>query len=163
MPIAVSGPQPGAKRFLNYVVIILVLVAIVWFLIAMSGLEKEVERVAINKSVADINASMALTMYKYISQKRLEELQKFHHGNPFIFMAANYQLPLNYRGTIRSDNEIFKSGWYFNMASSEAIYQPTSNIKRESYMLEFRYLDLNQTGVYELASDSLAFFKMVKK
>ena len=141
----------------------MVVAFISWFLIAMSSLEKELEQVNFNKTVSEMNASLTLTFYQYVTKGELNNLQAFHHGNPFIFLAENNQLPANYQGIIHLDDEMVKGGWYFNMMSRDAIYKPNSELKVSRLKLEFRYKDLNQSEKFEHVFDEIKFFKLVKQ
>ena len=141
----------------------MVLMFISWFLIAMSSLEREIEQVNFNKTVSEMNASLTLTFYQYVSNGDLNNLQTFHQGNPFIFLAENNRLPANYHGEIQLDEEMIKGGWYFNVTSRDVTYKPNSDVKVSRLKLEFRYKDLNQSGEFEHAFDEIKYFKLVKQ
>ena len=159
------GYQPGAKQFLHYLVVIIVLILVVIFLWYTSHLERDIERVAMEKTLSEINASLSVsTLVDYMAKGRLEELQLFHKGNPFVFLAANYRLPSNYYGTVRQLDEIDRQGgWYYDMTSQQVVYRSAHDKDYLFYELVFLYQDNNGSGRFEMNEDDLKAFKMIKK
>ena len=161
--MSVGSFQPGMKSFLNIFTVILVLVLIIKFLSYMDSLERDIELVSIDKQVSDINASLALTLYNYVAKGKLSDLQEFNLDNPFVFLAANHQLPLNYFGVIKDESEISQQGgWYFEGNNRLIIYQSAYDLGRFYYQLKFIYRDINESGRYELGEDRLESFRVEK-
>lgn len=134
------------------------------FLVYMDKLEQDIERVSIDKTINEINASLSVSLYAYVSKGKLEELQEFHRGNPFIFLAANYQLPSNYFGTVSQPGEIVRQGgWYFDLTRQQVIYQSAHDLGQFFYELVFLYEDNNRSGRFEMNEDDLKGFRLINK
>ncbi len=159
------GHQPGAKRFLHYLVVIIVFILSVIFLWYTDRLEQDIELVVIEKTLSEINTSLSVsTLVDYVAKGKLEELQFFHRGNPFVFLAVNYRLPSNYFGTVKTLEEINRQGgWYFDMTGQQVVYQSANNLGRFYYELVFQYEDNNGSGRFEKTVDELTGFYLKKK
>ena len=156
------GSQPGAKVFRSNSVVILVSVCVVMFLVFVDGLEKDVEVAAVKKTISEINASLAITLYQYVIKGQLDDLPKFDKQNPFIFLSINGTLPDNYRGTVRGEAaELINRSWYFNLDTNEVMYYSLDNPR--VFELRFTYTDKNNDGVYEYRADGLGGLFLAEK
>ncbi len=121
-PIVYFGPQPGAKRFLHFLVIIIVLALMVMFLVHAARLEQVVEKTTIEKKINEFNSVlMVLTMEHMISSQR-KELIKYHHTNPFPLIMSRYTVT-NYFGEVEGKLSLGeKGGWYYDLSENTVIY-----------------------------------------
>ncbi len=164
MQSADDNPQPGSKRVLNYYVVIVILILLAVFLNIMKGMEKDIEKAGVYKAVSEINASLAVFFYSYVVQGKIEELQKYHGGNPFGLLASNFKLPLNYFGIVQNKSQMtLDGGWYFNLNSNELIYRSAHGLGELSYSMVFKYIDNNQSNYFEMTEDELVYFRLDEK
>lgn len=152
---------PGASIFRSYSVLIIVLLTGGSLFLYLEGLEKQVEIKAIEKTVNEINATLALTLYKKIITGHIQNIPKLADKNPFELNKNNI-LIINYKGSIdsESDNLELKS-WYFNSESKEIIYHSDSNPR--IYKIEFSYQDNNKSKEFEYKEDVINGFFMKEK
>ena len=109
-----TDSQSGVKRFLNYLILILILIFITVFLYSTEQIGQEAEQVHIEKTINEMNAAMALTLYEFVVNNQVQELERFDRGNPFVFLATQKMLPANYRGEVNSlAYATSKGAWYY--------------------------------------------------
>ena len=116
------GPQPGAKRFLHFLVIIIVLILFIVFLQHISTLEQVVEKTAIEKKINEINSVLMVITMEHVVTNKQDDLFNYHQGNPFELVMARFPIT-NYLGEVKSISELKnKGGWYYNLKAAEVIY-----------------------------------------
>jgi hypothetical protein len=150
--MAMGQPQPGAKTFLSFLVLICVLVLVSVFLDRVENLEKKIERVAVSKQVNEINSLLVVTMLEHRINNKLDELAGYHHGNPFEFLVKRIQ-GLNYVENPRAGQESVKGFWYYDASTGETIYRSGFDASQYRYRLEFEYSDLNRSGSFDKGID----------
>ncbi|MBT3206163.1 MAG: hypothetical protein HOM14_05485 [Gammaproteobacteria bacterium] len=114
--------QPDATRFRSIAVIILILICIVLFLGFTEHLTGKTDQVAKDRVISGIKHSLAMMLYDYTIQGRLEELKGFDKGNPFVPLAIYRTLPENYHGALSVFPEVPDAGWYFDKQSKRLVF-----------------------------------------
>ncbi len=153
--------QPGANFFRSNVAAILVLVFAVIFFSYISHAEKKIYEVAVERTVNDINASLALVLYQYIIRGETSRLPLLEGENPFVFLAMYKQLPINYRGTVPKDTEMLINSWYYDLGLREVIYRAESGDMH--YVLNFRYKDKNLNSKFDTRIDQAEGLRLMRQ
>ncbi len=124
-PIVYFGPQPGAKRFLHYLVIIIVLILFVVFLQRISDVEKVVEKTAIEKKFNEFNSVLLVMTMEHVVNNKQHELINYHHSNPFELIKTRSTI-INYFGEVEGVAGLEKKGgWYFDRNTKDVLYHST--------------------------------------
>ena len=144
--------HPGAGIFRSVLVIIIVLFCISLFLFYTQNLSREAELVAQKKVLADIEYSLAMTLYEYTIKGNQRALEHFDGINPFVFVAMYRALPRNYHGTKEFVTEDDAYGWYYQTSKKLAVYLALDKTKYH-YRLEFieELLANGKRGIGQLA------------
>lgn len=143
-------------------VIIIVAIGIVAFLTINDELQKDVEKASIQKSINEINSSLAIATYQYIVAGKIQDLAAFDGQNPFIFQAIFHALPKNYKGTIRfGETSLENRSWYYNLDSQEVVYY--SKDYPQKFRLVFKYEDNNKNGFFDVSVDDIGGLFLEKK
>ena len=122
MVLSVSGPQPGAKRFLHFLVLIIVLILFVIFLQHVAKVEKIVEKASIDKKVNEINSVLMVLTMEHVVGNKQDQLMNYHLANPFPLIMTRYAIS-NYFGEIQGITGLEKKGgWYFDVNNKDVIY-----------------------------------------
>lgn len=143
---------PGASLFRSYSSLIIILIVVGMILLYLEGFEREVESAAVKKTVNEINASLALTLYQYVIKGRIQDIPNLIDSNPFELNKDSISIN-NYKGVIGSKNILKDRSWYFNRDSKEIIYH--SNGFKKIYLIEFSFNDKNSNGNYEYKIDEI--------
>ncbi len=152
--------QPGANFFRSNITAILVLVFAVILFSYISHAEKKIYEVAIDRTVSDINAALALVMYQYIIRGETSRLPLLNGENPFVFLAMYKQLPVNYRGAVRKDTEMLINSWYYDLGLREVIYRAESGDMR--YVLKFYFDDKDFNSKFDAGVDRIEGLRLVR-
>ncbi len=72
--------------------------------------------------ISGIKHSLAMMLYDYTIQGKLDELKGFDKGNPFVPLAIYRSLPENYHGALSVFPEAPDAGWYFVKQSKKLIF-----------------------------------------
>ncbi|MCK4709097.1 MAG: hypothetical protein KAU21_10810, partial [Gammaproteobacteria bacterium] len=154
---------PGAAIFRSYSSLIIVLIAVTIFLIFIDGLEKDVERIAIDKTVTEINSMLMISMLEYIVAGKMKDLSSFENSNPFVMLEKKYRFP-NYVGEVKDDKNISReSGWYFNTSNHEVFFRASYDDVKIVFRVKLYYDDVNNSGEYESRIDVARLIKLEKK
>jgi hypothetical protein len=155
MPQGSVAAQPGAKRFLSFFSIILVLTMMFIFLLAMNALERDVEQSALQKQVNEINGFLASVIYQQAVLGELHQLADLDYGNPFSLVQDEGGIS-NYSGVIETKFDATNEGqWYFVKSDRSLYYHPVHMQTGYSFNLRFRFLDVNGDGLYRPQTDRL--------
>ncbi len=141
--------------------LILVLICIAVFLGYSQYLTQKADMVARDRVLSEIRQAMAMLLYDYAVQGKLEQLQKLDRENPFTLMAAYRALPKNYKGAVSAPASVLEPGWYFNLATRQVIWRSRDD-KQLSYALEFEYEDMNHNHRFDPASDAVIGLQIKK-
>ena len=156
-----TDSQPGAKRFLNYLVLILILIFIAVFLYSTDQISQQAEQVHIEKTINEMNAAMALTLYEFVVNNQVQELERFDRGNPFVFLATQKMLPANYRGEVNSlAYATGKGAWYYLRDSNTVIYTMRDGGEERRFQLLLKYNDRNANGSFDGKVDTIRSFQV---
>ena len=117
-----TSSQPDATKFRSIAVIILVLICIVLFLGFTEHLTQKTDQVAKDRVISGIKHSLAMMLYDYTIQGKLDELKEFDQGNPFVPLAIYRSLPENYHGALSVFPEAPDAGWYFDKQSKRLVF-----------------------------------------
>jgi hypothetical protein len=154
--------QPGARLLRENVVVIFVVIFIGVFLSYMDTLQDDIEVVAVEKTLNEINSALALTLYQHAIEGRLNDLSLLDGENPFIYLAIHHQLPVNYAGSFRSDSEPEGSHiWYYNLDTKVVVYR--SGRERRLFELSFQYADVNKNRQFEASVDKIKQLRLIQK
>ncbi len=154
--------QPGANLFRSNVVAILVLIFAVIFFSYISHAEKRIYEIAVERTVNDINASLALTLYSYIVQGKISDLPALDGENPFNFLAKYKQLPINYKGPISHRGEaLTMNNWYYDLITRRVLFRAESSLRQ--FSLKFEYKDKNRNQEFDKNVDQVTSLKIEKK
>ncbi len=121
-PIVYFGPQPGAKRFLHYLVIIIVLILFVVFLQRVAEVEEVVEKTAIEKKFNEFNSVLMVLTMEHVVNNKQHQLINYHHTNPFKLIETRTTI-INYFGEVGGEAGLQKKGgWYFDQNTKDVLY-----------------------------------------
>lgn len=138
------GSHPGAGVFRSTLVIIIILLSILYFFHSTRDLGRRVETVAADRVVTEMRQALAMMLYDYAIQGRLNELERFDRENPFVPLSIYRDLPTNYHGVVSDAGGIAESGWYFDRAERVAVYRhrdPDRPDRKLSLVFVFEDLD----------------------
>ena len=156
-----TDSQPGAKRFLNYLILILILIFITVFLYSTEQISQQAEQVHIEKTINEMNAAMALTLYEFVVNNQVQELERFNRGNPFVFLAAKKMLPANYRGEVNNlSYATSKGAWYYLRDSEQVVYRLRDGRQERRFHLLLKYNDRNANGRFDGKVDTIRSFQV---
>ena len=154
---------PGALLFRSVMVVILVLIMIVIFLSYTSGLTRKAAEIERNKVIYELDTVLSYRLYSAAIKGRLSELTALHQQNPFVVLAdENYTVPSAYVGEVNQTDPLQQSGWYFDTSKHMIFYWEASKVTHR-YQMQFKFNDLNASGIYESNADSIEKLGMVKK
>lgn len=160
--MALRDAQPGAKLLRLDIVVVLVILFIIAFLVYLDRLEEDLRAVAVEKTINEINSALALTLYQHAVEGRLGDLPLLDGENPFVFLAIYKQLPVNYRGSVRTGStaKVINS-WYYNLDARRVIYQAETDVRE--FAIVFQYKDRNNNGVFDASIDAVAELVMAEQ
>ena len=122
----------------------------------VEDLEKDVEKVAVAKTINEINSALAVFLYQLTIKKELEQLNLLKDENPFLILAQFSILPRNYGGAVNSiDNNTHSGAWYYILDTKRLVYIFLEGDKTNEYALTFDYDDNNRSGEYEPNLDQI--------
>jgi hypothetical protein len=154
--------QPGARLLRENIVVIFVVIFIGVFLSYMDTLQDDIEVVAVEKTINEINRALALTLYQHAVEGRLGDLPLLEGENPFAFLSIYKQLPVNYRGSVRNSSTArVINSWYYNLDARRVTYQADTG-ERE-FALVFQYKDRNNNGVFDASIDTVSELVMAEQ
>ena len=155
--MTIYSPQPGARSLRSIFALIIVIILLATITFYLVEINEQFERVAVEKTISDINSSLSLVLYKYVTEKQIDKLAELEKQNPFIYLSIFSSIPLNYKGTIgNGDNDLEKYSWYFNIESRQIIY--TSRNGKRSFAISFEYDDRNNDGKFSSENDAVKRF-----
>ena len=153
--------HPGANVFRTVVSILIISVATSVFLYKTDEMSNQVDLIASQRVVNEINTALSLVVYKLAIQGNLEELNVLDKSNPFDYLVLNQKLPDNYFGVVYVEQEIDKSGWFYASYKKQAVYNSRQG-KKYWYQLDLIFNDMNNSGSFDVESEKLLGF-IIKK
>lgn len=151
-----AGSYLVAAVFRSYSVIIIVLILIFFFLDYVEGVEKDVEKIAAGRALNEINGLLAVTLYQYVIQGRLDELVTLDQGNPFLIPYIREKTMIRYLGVKKNITDEVIKAWYFDSDMQKVVYH-SRNYSR-AYTLKFVYKDNNANFRFDREVDGLEGF-----
>jgi hypothetical protein len=109
-----QASHPRSSIFIATISILIISIAISIFLNKTDGMTEQVDLIASQKMVNEINVALALVVYNLAVNNSLEKLNDLNKSNPFNYLALNQSLPDNYFGVIDSDEKIDRNGWFYS-------------------------------------------------
>ena len=154
---------PGALLFRSVMVVILVLIMIVIFLSYTSDLTQKAADIERNKIIYELDTALSYRLYGAAIKGTLSDLPVLNQQNPFVVLAdENYTAPPSYVGEVKQAVSLAKSGWYFDTSERVIFYWEASKVSHR-YQMQFKFNDLNDSGIYESSVDSIEKLGMVRQ
>lgn len=104
---------PGAPLFRSVLSIVIILVCILYFLSYTEKLSENVEDIARQRVVIQINNALSMMLYDYTIKGKQFELSRYDGGNPFDVLALYGVVPEIYRGVLTDLPNNPQPGWYY--------------------------------------------------
>ena len=122
---------------------------------------EQVDLIASQKMVNEINVALALVVYNLAVNNSLEKLNDLNKSNPFNYLALNQSLPDNYFGVIDSDEKIDRNGWFYSKLKKQVVYNSKQGIKYW-YQLSLIFNDMNNSNTFDAESEILLGLQLRK-
>jgi len=143
--------------------IILIVILVSIFFSYLEDTEREIERTSILQTKKIIDSSLAVVFATYAVNNRLNELNDFDGGNPFVYLAEYGILPTAYVGETDHDlDEDQQPGWYYLTHRKILVYKSLFSDADHYFKIVLNYEDKNRSGSFEPSSDRFRGLQFVK-
>jgi hypothetical protein len=158
------GSHPGAILFRLIMMVFLILILIYVFLGYVEKAEKALEIQSIEQTRRIIDSALVVAFATHATNGKLDELDRLDGGNPFELLKEYLLLPASYHGeTGLIDPGKLPGGWYYDSNSGDILFVPFYLPEIQVFRVTLSYVDSNNNGSFEAASDEFRGLSLQKK
>ncbi len=147
-----NSSYSGSAIFRTYGVVIIVLILMGVFFSYTTRWNDEVDQVAHEKILHEINTALAFTLYQMAVNRDLSKLPRLERHNPFVYLAIYQALPKNYHGAVTDSIGLVKQGWYYDQKTQLVVFVDRKG-NMQKYQMVFEFEDKNKSGEFEYLDD----------